>query len=338
MSVSAPMTQLLSALASVEDQASPQDQPAPLVLTYGGTETVILFDLNHDLSEFAAFVVPLSFPQVQTRLEETFYDPLAQLAIEANAPLVMDACTWRASPDYLAKLGFNEPDDIKRVNSAAVAAQIRIRDRWAPKGLRGIISGEIGPRGDGYKADSRMSAAEAMAYHTPQVLALKDSGVELISAATMTHIGEALGLAMAAANAGLSLSLGVTVETNGQLPDGTALSEFVKQVDAELDELGLSKPLFFMVNCAHPTHFHDVLDVDVETEEGAWRKRVRAIRANASCKSHAELDESEEVDNGDIEELGRALAAWNKNNGIVVVGGCCGTDVRHIQSIVKHLL
>jgi homocysteine S-methyltransferase len=216
--------------------------------------------------------------------------------------------------------------------------QIRLRDRWAPQGLRGgIIGAEVGPRGDGYKVESCMTADEAMAYHTPQMLALKECGVEMITCATMTHVSEALGVAMAAANAGLPLNLGATVETNGRLPDGTQLSEFVQQIDAALDSKGLTRPLFYMVNCAHPTHFDAVLDVDMGTEQGAWRKRIRAIRANASTKSHAELDESEEVDNGDIDALGQTLAMWHKDRGIAIVGGCCGTDARHIESIVKHV-
>jgi homocysteine S-methyltransferase len=116
-----------------------------------------------------------------------------------------------------------------------------------------------------------------------------------------------------------------TVETDGRLPSGQALHQAIKQVDAET----AGAAAYFMVNCAHPTHFADALE-----DVGPSVDRIRGLRANASAKSHAELDEAEELDEGDPVELAQHyldLAPQLRN--LTVVGGCCGTDHRHIAAI-----
>jgi homocysteine S-methyltransferase len=125
--------------------------------------------------------------------------------------------------------------------------------------------------------------------------------------------------------ADIPAAVSFTVETDGRLPTGQPLHEAIDQVDAETS----SGAAYFMVNCAHPTHFADALEYD-----GAWRQRLVGLRANASSKSHAELDESTELDEGDPQDLGaRHAALRDRLPNVTVLGGCCGTDARHVAAI-----
>jgi homocysteine S-methyltransferase len=166
-----------------------------------------------------------------------------------------------------------------------------------------VLSGCVGPRGDGYSPDRLMEADEAEAYHAEQVGVLAEGGAEMVTAVTMTHVGEAVGVARAAEAAGLPVAVSFTVETDGRLPTGDGLGEAIRAVD---EATGAAGPAYYMLNCAHPTHFADVLRA-----AGPWAGRLRGLRANASCRSHAELDAATELDDGDPEELAAQYA------------GCC---------------
>ena len=188
-----------------------------------------------------------------------------------------------------------------------------------------VISGCIGPRGDGYRVDNEMTAEEAQRYHEPQVATFADTAADLVSALTLTYAGEAVGVARAAQNAGIPSVISFTVETDGRLPSGQSLREAIEEVDDQTD----GAVAYFMINCAHPTHFAHVLEGD-----GDWRGRIRGLRANASEKSHAELDEAEELDSGDPAALARHYRELQTRlPSLTVVGGCCGTDHRHVAEI-----
>ena len=147
----------------------------------------------------------------------------------------------------------------------------------------------------------------------------------MVTAVTMTHADEAIGIARAARAHGVPVVISFTLETDGRLPDGQSLRAAIERVDAETG----GSVAYFMINCAHPSHFAGVLD-----EDGAWRERIGGLRANASAKSHAELDEAEELDEGDPAALGAEHGALRPRLGAVaVLGGCCGTDRRHVEAI-----
>jgi homocysteine S-methyltransferase len=187
------------------------------------------------------------------------------------------------------------------------------------------VEGVIGPRADGYVVADQMSDDAAAEYHSHQVGVFKDEGVDRVCAVTLNYPSEAIGVVLAARDAGLSTVISFTVETDGRLPDGTALGDAIAAVDAATD----SGADFFMVNCAHPTHVAPGLGDDVTAE------RVRGIRVNASQMSHAELDAAEELDEGDPHRLGRDNASLRDLlPNVEVLGGCCGTDARHVREIV----
>jgi S-methylmethionine-dependent homocysteine/selenocysteine methylase len=288
--------------------------------TDGGMETTLIFHRGIDLPEFASFVLLAEEDGVE--MLRSYYASYVELAREHDVGVVLDTPTWRANPDWGARLGYSA-DALAEVNRRAVTLLEEVRA--AADGVPVVVCGCVGPRGDGYVVEQLMSAAEAERYHGPQVATFADAGADLAGALTMTYADEAIGIVRAAQNAGLPVSVSFTVETDGRLPSGQPLPEAIEQVDSATD----GAAAYFMINCAHPTHFAGVLAVD-----GAWRDRIRGIRANASTKSHAELDEAEELDEGDPDELARqyrALAA--QLPGLTIVGGCCGTDERHIGAI-----
>ena len=193
-----------------------------------------------------------------------------------------------------------------------------------------LLEAPIGPRGDAYAPSSLMTADEAQQYHSAQLRTLADTPVDLITALTFTYADEAIGLTRAASAAGLPVAVSFTVETDGRLPSGQTLRAAIEQVDAETD----GTPIHYMINCAHPTHFAGALQ-----DAGPWRERIAGLRANASTLSHAELDEAEELDDGDPDDLAaRHLALRGVLPNLTILGGCCGTDVRHVTRIADAWL
>jgi S-methylmethionine-dependent homocysteine/selenocysteine methylase len=291
-------------------------------LTDGGLETTLIFHRGLDLPQFAAFPL-LEDAEGRATLRDYFGRYLAT-ARDQGAGFVLDTVTWRANRDWGAQLGYDAAA-LDRVNRDAVAFARELREEagGAPEPI--VISGVIGPRGDGYQPDELMPATEAESYHAAQAGSLAAAGADLVAAITMNYVDEAIGIARAAAAAGIPAVISFTVETDGRLPSGQALGDAIEQVDAET----LGSPAYYMVNCAHPSHFADVL-----AEGGTWHDRIAGLRANASAKSHAELDEATELDVGDP----AALAAGHvelrpRLPNVTVLGGCCGTDERHVAAV-----
>jgi S-methylmethionine-dependent homocysteine/selenocysteine methylase len=293
-----------------------------LFVTDGGIETTLIFHEGIDLPLFAAFAL-LEDDEGTAALRQ-YFAPYVAIAAERGAGLILESPTWRASPRWAEELGYSA-ERLDDLNRRAIALMESIRDD-APAGASPIvISGCIGPQGDGYSPEELLSADEAAEYHSTQIDTFADTAADMVTAITMTYVEEAIGVTRAAVAAGIPAAISFTVETDGRLPSGQALGEAIEQVDAETE----GAPAYFMINCAHPTHFDDVVT------DGGWRERVRGLRANASTMSHAELDEATELDAGDPADLGARYAALRGSLPTLnVVGGCCGTDDRHVREIV----
>jgi homocysteine S-methyltransferase len=299
-----------------------------LYLTDGGIETVLIFQEGVELPEFAAFVL-LESQEGRERLRSYFRRFLDVAAQTSGAGFVLESPTWRAGWDWGARLGF-DGRRMQRINREAITLLQELKAEHAAR-MAGpiVISGCVGPRGDGYLAGAPMALDDATRVHQPQVDALASAGVDLITCMTMTTSAEAIGVARAAARAGLPSAISFTVETDGKLPNGESLAQAIDAVDADAAEAGRERPAYFMLNCAHPSHFERVLG-----SLGDRRSRLRGLRANASRRSHAELDAATELDAGDPLELGadyaRLKAHWPS---LHVMGGCCGTDHRHVAAM-----
>ena len=285
--------------------ALPQLSGQPM-LTDSGLETTLIFLDGLDLPCFASFTL-LATAEGTARLR-AYYDRHVKLAVSRGMGFIADTPTWRASRDWGVRLGYDD-ERLDAINRAAVAMMFEIREtsERSPDGsnIPIVVSGNIGPRGDGYSPDRLMEADEAEAYHTPQVRTFADAGVDMITAMTMTHVGEVIGIARAAKAVGVPLSMGLTVETDGRLPTGQSIADAIEVIDA----CGAPPAYYIMVNCAHPDHFRNIL-AEAEGGGGFWRDRILAIRANASRKSHVELDEATELDAGASELATQSPSSW----------------------------
>ena len=302
----------------------PQLDGGGLFVTDGGLETELVFHDGIDLPCFAAFPL-LADPDSRARLRR-YYDGYLDIARGNSAGFVMETPTWRANPDWAGRLGYS-PEQLDGANRAAIALAEEVRAAAVADGVPTVVSGCIGPRGDGYDPGSAMTAEEAAAYHHVQIATFADTSADQVTAITMTNAEEAVGIVKAAAAAGIPSAISFTVETDGRLPTGQSLHDAIDQVDAATD----SGAAYFMVNCAHPTHFTAALE-----HGGPWRQRIVGLRANSSRRSHAELDEATELDEGDPRELAAQHAALrDRVPAVRVLGGCCGTDARHVAAIVS---
>jgi len=292
-----------------------------LFITDGGLETDLIHHHGFDLPCFAAFT--LLADEEGTQALREYYARYIEIAREYGVGALFDTVTWRANADWGEQLGYS-PADLDAVNRRAVALMMEIRDARGGD-VQLLISGCVGPRGDAYSPDELMTADEAASYHAPQIATLADAGVDLVSALTLAYSAEAIGIARAAAQAGVPAVISFTVETDGRLPSGEELREAIEATDAACDV----PPAYYMVNCAHPTHFAHTFD-----DEGPWLERIRGVRANASPKSHEELDSSDKLDEGDPVDLAeRYLELLDRLPNLNVLGGCCGTDHRHVAQV-----
>jgi len=292
-----------------------------IFLSDGGLETTLVFHDGMQLPHFASFV--LLDTEAGRRRLKGYYEQYLGISRARCVGFVLDTATWRANPDWGAKLGY-DADALKAINVASVALLDELRAEWESAATRCVISGQIGPRGDGYKAGN-MDAAEAQAYHAPQIAAFAGTSADMVCAYTLTNIDEAIGIARAAQMHGMPCAISFTVETDGRLVTGRTLQEAIETTDRETD----SYPLYYLINCAHPTHFESALAAGEP-----WMKRILGVKANASTRSHAELDESDTLDAGDPADLGRRYRALTLSFPTMrILGGCCGTDHRHVAAI-----
>jgi homocysteine S-methyltransferase len=294
----------------------------PLFLADGGLETTLIFHAGLDLPHFAAFTL-LDDERGRAALRD-YFAPYLAIARERGTGFLVDTVTWRASPDWGERLGYTR-DALADVNRRAVAFAAEIAAAAERDGVPAAVNGVVGPRGDGYVAGEQMDADTAESYHADQVRGFADAGADVVTGVTMTYADEAIGIARAAQAAGLPVAISFTVETDGRLPNGEELGAAIERVDAATDRA----PGWFMINCAHPSHFAAVVEAG-----GPWRERIGGVRANASARSHAELDEAEDLDAGDPDDLAaRHCALRDRLPALTVLGGCCGTDQRHIAAL-----
>jgi homocysteine S-methyltransferase len=294
-----------------------------LVLTDAGLETVLVFEDAFELPYFAAF--PLLDDEHGRTVLRRYYKSFLQLARDRSASYVLSSPTWRANPDWGELLGYDS-GELAAINSRAIRFLEEVRDDVLRPEGRGsvVIEGCVGPRSDAYRPTRRMGADEAASYHSLQLRAFADAGCVQAAALTLSYPEEAIGIVRAAQAVGLPIVIGFTVETDGRLPNGDSIAEAIRAVDGATDGAAQA----FMINCAHPSHFDDALP------DGDERYRIHALRANASMRSHEELDAAPTLDAGDPADLAQRYVDLRvKLPALHVLGGCCGTNVHHVAAI-----
>jgi homocysteine S-methyltransferase len=298
-----------------------------LFLGDGGLETTMIYEHGFELPCFASFLL-LEEERGRAALRDYYRDFLG-IARAHDAGFTFDTPTWRASTDWGERLGYT-PTRLAEVNRDAVELALAMRAELETAASPIAVCGTLGPRGDGYEAGKMMSPEGAQLYHAPQVGVFAASGVDMVGAYTLTYADEAIGIVRAAAAAEVPVTISFTLETDGCLPSGETLGEAIEKVDAAT----ATRAAYFMVNCAHPSHFAAVVEAG-----GPWLRRLGGIRANASRKSHRELDQATELDSGDPDELAaeyRALRPFLPE--ARVLGGCCGTNRQHVAAICERWL
>jgi S-methylmethionine-dependent homocysteine/selenocysteine methylase len=297
-----------------------------IFLTDGGLETTLIFHHGVDLPLFAAFVL-MDSADGRAHLKR-YYESYLAIARDQRTGFVLDSPTWRASADWGARLGYDAAA-LKSVNIRSIELLRELRTGWERPDMPCVISGAIGPRGDGYKAGN-MDAGEAEDYHAAQIAAFAEAGADMVAAYTLNSINEAIGVVRAAKAQNMPVVISFTVETDGRLVMGESLRDAIETVDRET----LAAPEYFLINCAHPSHFEGALKVGE-----AWARRIHGVRANASAKSHAELDESTTLDAGDPADLSRRYVDLRRAfPSMRMLGGCCGTDHRHVAAICEAVM
>lgn len=295
------------------------------LITDAGLETWLIFQRDVPLRHFAAYEL-LQTPDGLAVLRD-WYRRFAAIAADAGCGLVLESPTWRANADWGARLGHG-PEELADFNRLGIGLLLELRAEWSRSDRPVLISGNIGPRGDGYDPSQRMTVDQAQAYHRAQVETFAGTDADLVSVFTMNYIDEAVGVVRAAQASRMPVVVSFTVETDGRLPSGETLEEAILRTDTQTQ----GHALHYMINCAHPTHFERLL-----ADAGEWRHRLRGLRANASCKSHAELDACDTLDDGDPQDLAdRYVRLRERLPRLSVIGGCCGTDDRHVAAIAGH--
>lgn len=299
-----------------------------LFLTDGGLETTLVFLQGFDLPFFAAFDI-LKHEKGYNAVRD-YYKRYLNLAKKYKTNFILESPTWRTNPEWIERVGYFS-HQLTELNEKAVSLLKDLKAEFQDDIETILISGCIGPRGDGYVPENCMSIEEAQNYHSEQIEVLKNASVDFISALTMNYVEEVIGIVKAAETFNLPVVISFTVETDGKLPTGMTLKEAIEKTDKNV----IIPPLYYMINCAHPNHFKKQLE---ENKNEAWIKRIKGIRANASCKSHAQLDESTELDRGNPSELGKDYKNLKEIFGhLNVFGGCCGTDEEHIEEIIRQI-
>lgn len=308
---------------NAERDALPSPRHSRYFVTDGGIETDLIYRRGAELPDFAAF--PLLDSANGRVLLRQYYEDYVAIARVSRRGLMLESPTWRANSDWASRLGYSA-HDLTRVNMAAIAMMAEIRRHHIYEIADIVVSGTVGPRYDGYSRDASLKPDVAANYHYPQLAAFAAAHADRATAYTITHVGEAVGIVRAARAVALPIAISFTVETDGRLPSGTTLAQAIDQVDTA------AAPDYFLVNCAHPSHIERAL-----TEPGTWTGRIAGTRANASIRSHAELEEATELDDGDPTEFAAAQhQLTTRLPHLSILGGCCGTDARHVAALTRR--
>ena len=245
-----------------------------------------------------------------------------------DLPLILSTPTWRASRERISKAGCEDKD----VNGDNFRFLDQLRSDCGTYAKKVAVGGLLSCRGDAFNPDEALSAPEARKFHAWQAEKLAEAGVDFLLAATLPTLSEASGLAAALADTGMPYIISFVVRPEGTLIDGTPLKDAIQRIDAAVSP----KPLSYIVNCTHASIFRQALFHEVNSSP-LVRQRIGGLLANTAALKPEELDESENLVTEAPEIFGQAVASLYHNLGMKILGGCCGTDDRHIRQLAKRL-
>lgn len=295
-------------------------------LTAGGTETEILYKWGYELPEFAMFT--LLDDEEANECVRNMYRRYFEVAAKNNTGLVIEGHDYRASPDWAGKLGISL-ENLAEIQHRIINFLTDLKTEFDGKVSDVVITGGIGPRGDAYGTGGNISEAEAEDYHSVQLSTLKDTDADMAVALTFNNIPEAVGIVRAATKIGIPIGISLTLNTESRLSSGPSLREAIEAIDENTDE----GAAWYGTNCSHPLEFEPAI-----SEEGAWRQRLRLIRPNAAKMEKISLCKLGHLEDGDPIELGAQMGdVASRFPSVDIIGGCCGTDERHLNEIAKNV-
>lgn len=256
------------------------------------------------------------------------YRRYLDVAAKYGFAAVLSGFDYRASPDWAEKLGYS-PAGLREMQQKCIDFLRDVSHPYASQLPDLAIAGCVGPRGDAYALNRDIKAADAEGYHMTQMTTLKDCGVDLIWAATINNVPEAVGLSRAAAAVGLPVNLSFTLDSSHKLKSGPSLKEAIEATDAEAAD---ARPDSYGINCSHPMEFEPALD------PGDWTRRIRSLRPNAAKMDKVSLCKLGHIEEGDPEELGQQMGDLARRfPDIDIWGGCCGTWDKHFDRIAYYV-
>jgi homocysteine S-methyltransferase len=307
---------------------------APIVLTEGSVIERLRRDpwvQLHPRLLHAAFIYEEKAGAALAALYRQYMD----IGKRYNLPLLSYTPTWRADKDRLTESGYYFPGGSvpeKDVNGDSGSFLAGIREEYGEYSRSIFIGGLIGCRGDAYKPEETLSTGEAESYHRFQLDRLARSGVDFLIAQTLPALPEAVGIALTMAVYDMPYVISFIVDSEGELLDGTPLEAAITRIDREVTP----NPDFYMVNCVHPSRFSSAMSRVLEREESVTRRLV-GLQANTSCKSPEELEGLPYLDSEEPEAFGKSMVEMVQRFGVKILGGCCGSDHRHIEAIAKNM-
>jgi homocysteine S-methyltransferase len=251
-----------------------------------------------------------------------------EIGYRYNLPLLLSTPTWRAGRDRISATGLAGRD----LNGDNTRFLVHLRERYDDYARQVAICGLMSCRGDAYKPEEAMTPSAAAEFHTWQAEALSAAGVDFLLAATLPALSEATGLARVQAATGLPYMISFVARPAGTLLDGTPLHEAIATIDAAITP----RPLGYMINCTHASVFQSAL-LHSTNSSTLVRERVVGLLANTAALSPEELDSSPDLVEEAPDIFGRTVAALHNELGMKVLGGCCGTDDRHIECLAREL-
>ena len=257
------------------------------------------------------------------------YRQYLDIGLKYNLPLLLSTPTWRANRERIAKAGYEKTD----VNGDNFRFLDGMRKNYGEYANKVVICGLLSCRGDAYNQAEALASTDAHEFHSWQANRLAESGVDFLLAATLPALSEATGLAKALAATGKPYIMSFLFRPEGTMLDSTPLKDAISIIDSEVNP----KPIAYMANCTHASIFKTAM-MHVTHSSATVRNRVAGLLANTAALNPEELDDSEELVEEDPQIFGQSVANLHAELGMKILGGCCGTDDRHIDNLAKRLV
>lgn len=301
------------------------------IITDGGIETRIMFETNLSMDPELQVAALVPDPDGAAALR-SIYESYIKAAGEFGLPIVIGTPTFRASLNFARRAGHGGEESVRELNVGAVRLLRQLREDSDHRPI--FIAGVIGPSGDAYTPGDALGAPEAAAYHRLQTEVLAEEGVEFLFAPTFPAVDEALGVAMAMGRSGLPYVVSFVLDTAGRVLDGTPLTAAIERIDNE----ALPPPLYYSISCVYPDVAARALE-DAARDSKTLVGRIAELKANGSPLGTDELVRLDHIEATPPEPFAELLWSLHESHPVLrVIGGCCGTDDRHIRALAERMV